>query len=165
MASSEGHGRGSTFEVRLPIAPTPAGTPPAGDASQCESPDTGRRILVVDDNRDAAITTALMLKLFGHTTKLAHDGYAAAEVAATFQPELVLMDIGMPKLNGYDACRLIRQQPWASDAVFVACTGWGQDEDRRKAEAAGFDHHLVKPIELAELQRILATLAPREVNA
>ena len=98
----------------------------------------------------------MMLKLMGNDTRTAHDGLAAVEAAAEFRPDIILLDIGLPKLNGYDACRRIREQVWSKDMVIVALTGWGQEEDRRRSQEAGFDHHLVKPVELAALQTLLA---------
>ena len=99
-----------------------------------------------------------MLDLMGHQTDTAHDGIVAVERAEAFRPEVVLMDIGMPRLNGYEACRRIRERPWARQIVMVALTGWGQDEDRRLSQTAGFDHHLVKPIEPEELERLLSAV-------
>jgi CheY-like chemotaxis protein len=115
-----------------------------------------RRVLVVDDNRDAAISLAVMLRLMGNESKTAHDGLEALEVAAAFRPDLILLDIGMPKLNGYDTARQIRQQPWGKHVTLVALTGWGQEEDRRKSREAGFDSHMVKPIQLPDLEKLLA---------
>jgi CheY-like chemotaxis protein len=115
----------------------------------------GRRVLVVDDNQDAADTLALLLELMGHQTRTAHDGLAALDAAAAFEPEVVLLDIGLPKMNGYDVCREMRRQPWGQRAFLVALTGWGQAEDQRKASEAGFDRHLVKPVEESVLQKLL----------
>ena len=115
----------------------------------------GRRVLVVDDNQDAADTLALLLELMGHHTRTAHDGLAALTAAAAFEPEVVLLDIGLPKMNGYDVCREMRKQPWGERAFLVALTGWGQAEDQRKASEAGFDRHLVKPVEESVLQKLL----------
>jgi CheY-like chemotaxis protein len=114
-----------------------------------------RRILVVDDNHDSAISLGMMLNLMGNETFTAHDGLAAVEAADQFRPDMILLDIGLPKLNGYDACRLIREQPWSRRIVIVALTGWGQEEDRRRSQEAGFDHHLVKPVEIAALEALL----------
>jgi PAS domain S-box-containing protein len=152
-AYSQGPGLGSEFVVRLPIAieQTSVQTTSAEPA-----PTTGRRILVVDDNRDAATTLATLLKLTGNQTQTAHDGLEAVEAAETFHPDVILLDIGLPKLNGYDVCRRIRQQPWGKNTVLVALTGWGQDEDRRQSKDAGFDHHMVKPMDLAALTKLLA---------
>ena len=116
----------------------------------------GSRILVVDDNEDSADTLGMMLRLKGNEIRIAHDGIEAVEVAETFRPELVLLDIGLPKLNGYDVARRIRRQSWGRDTILVALTGWGQDEDKRRAQEAGFNYHFVKPMELAALERLLA---------
>ena len=101
----------------------------------------------------------MLLKLTGNETHTAYDGLEAVEAAATFRPDVVLLDIGLPKLNGYEVCRHIREQPWGKTMVLVAVTGWGQDEDRRKSSEAGFDGHLVKPVELATLMRMLASIS------
>ncbi len=116
-----------------------------------------RRILVVDDNRDGASSLAMLLAVMGHDTRIAHDGLEGVELAEAFRPDLIVLDIGLPKLNGLDACRRIREQPWAKNVVIAAATGWGQDEDRRRSEEAGFDHHLVKPVDAAELGRLRAS--------
>ena len=120
---------------------------------------TARRILVVDDNRDSASTLAMLLKLTSNQTQTAYDGLEAVQAAEQFRPEVILLDIGLPKLNGYEACRRIRQQPWGQCIVIVALTGWGQEEDRNKSEDAGFNGHLVKPVDLAALEKLLAGFA------
>jgi DNA-binding response OmpR family regulator len=97
----------------------------------------------------------MMLKLMGNEISTAYDGFAAVEAAEQFRPDIILLDIGLPKLNGYDACRRIREQAWSNGMVIVALTGWGQQDDRRRTAEAGFDHHLVKPVELAALEGIL----------
>jgi PAS domain S-box-containing protein len=153
---SPGPGQGSTFIVRLPVAPQPQGPSPA---VSCR-PGTSRRVLVVDDNRDVAASLAMMLSLMGHDTRTAHDGFEAVELAEAFRPDVVLLDLGLPKLNGYDACQRIRQEQWGKGLYIVAVTGWGQEEDRRRSQEAGFDQHLVKPVDLATLDRILAGLKP-----
>jgi CheY-like chemotaxis protein len=111
----------------------------------------------VDDNRDAATSLAIMLRLMGNESQTAHDGLEALEVAALFRPDLILLDIGMPKLNGYDTARQIRQESWGKHVALVALTGWGQEEDRRKSRDAGFDSHMVKPIQLQDLEKLLAS--------
>lgn len=118
------------------------------------------RILVVDDNRDAALSLAMLLKLTGHQTQMAHDGVEAVEKATAWVPDVVLLDIGLPRMNGYDVCRTIREQAWGKNVAMIALTGWGQDEDRRKSEEAGFDGHLVKPVEHASLVQTLAACKP-----
>jgi len=117
-----------------------------------------RRILVVDDNRDSASTLAILLRLMGNVTQTANDGLEAVEAASDFRPDVVLLDIGLPKLDGYEACRRIRQQPGGDEIVVVAVTGWGQDEDRLRSSEAGFDHHLVKPVDQGTLAEILASV-------
>jgi signal transduction histidine kinase/ActR/RegA family two-component response regulator len=156
-AESEGPGKGSTFTVRLPApaGPVPGGpAAPGEDAPQARGPK--RRILVVDDSRDSAESMAALLRLLGNEVTTAHDGVAAVEAAERFRPEVVLMDVGMPRLNGYEATRRIREQPWGARVTIIALTGWGQEADRQQSQAAGCDGHLVKPVSLADLERILA---------
>jgi PAS domain S-box-containing protein len=155
---SEGHGMGSEFIIRLPVVLSIVhGREEDGDHQPAQQ-KARRRILVVDDNVDAASSLALMLKMMGNDVRTAHDGLEAVEEAAAFRPELVLLDIGMPKVNGYDACRRIREQPGGKNIVIVALTGWGQDEDKRRSQEAGFNIHLVKPVEPAVLEQLLAEL-------
>jgi PAS domain S-box-containing protein len=156
-AHSEGHGLGSEFVVRLPVVLAVEFERPA-EENEPQPAAIERRILVVDDNRDAAVSLALMLKLQGNQTRTAHDGLEAVAEAEAFRPDVVLLDIGMPKLNGYDAARRIREQPWGQRMVLVALTGWGQEEDRRRSLEAGFNHHLVKPVDPAALEKLLASL-------
>jgi PAS domain S-box-containing protein len=157
-ASSAGPGSGSEFVVRLPAASAPISASARERASEGEEDRRKLRILVVDDNADSAQSLAMMLEIGGHTTHLAYDGLEAVEVASAVRPELILMDIGMPRLNGYDACRRIRAEDWGREIVLVALTGWGQTDDRIRSEEAGFDHHLVKPVEPAALDELLARL-------
>ncbi len=161
-AHSDGPGKGSEFVVCLPLAEGTTGQPaqsPAG--SKAATSRRRRRVLVVDDNRDAAESLAMMLRLAGHEVHTAYDGQEAVEAAGWFRPELALLDIGMPRLNGYDACRRIREQPWGRGIVVVALTGWGQEEDKRRAKEASFDEHLTKPVDPAALEKIFAGLAAR----
>jgi PAS domain S-box-containing protein len=154
-ARSDGPGRGSEFMVRLPIlVEKPEITVPEPTPEQPAI--AGRRVLVVDDNRDSATSLAMLLDIMGNTTHTAHDGLEAVDAAEQFRPNVVLLDIGLPKLNGYDACRRIREQPWGRNMIMVALTGWGQDEDRRQSKDAGFDHHMIKPVDHADLIRLLA---------
>jgi PAS domain S-box-containing protein len=157
---SAGVGQGSEFVVHLPILAETHEPPPPEPTAREPPPTTARRILVVDDNWDSAESLAMLLKLTGNETYTAQDGLEAVEAAATFRPEVVLLDIGLPKLNGYDAARKIRERPWGKSMVLVALTGWGQQEDRQKSKAAGFDGHLVKPVDHAALMRLLAELLP-----
>jgi CheY-like chemotaxis protein/anti-sigma regulatory factor (Ser/Thr protein kinase) len=155
-ARSAGVDQGSEFVVRLPLL---SGLPPpqAREPSDAE-PDAmvQRRILLVDDNRDSADSLAMLLKVMGHEVRIAHDGLEAVEGAETFQPHVILLDIGLPRLNGYEAARRIREQQRHKDLTLVALTGFGQDEDRRRAEEAGFDAHMVKPVDFAALAKLLA---------
>lgn len=114
-----------------------------------------RRVLVVDDNRDAADTLALLLELLGHEVATAHDGEQALVRGAEFGPEVVLLDIGLPGISGYEVCRRLRDAPWGARAYVVALTGWGQAEDERRAGEAGFDRHLVKPVDEPVLLQLL----------
>jgi CheY-like chemotaxis protein/two-component sensor histidine kinase len=159
-ARSGGIGMGSEFIVHLPIANVPEAQPAQPLADDSRAADGRRRILVVDDNRDAADSLAAMLRIMGHETQRAYDGLEAAQAAATFRPEIVLLDIGLPKMNGYEVARQIRQQPWGKTMVLIALTGWGQDEDKRRAFEAGIDHHLTKPVEAAVLGKLLALISP-----
>jgi signal transduction histidine kinase/ActR/RegA family two-component response regulator len=155
-AHSAGLGQGSEFTVRLPLmveAPTTLPAQPTVSETTAIAP---RRILVVDDNQDSATSLAMLLKLTGNETHTAFDGLEAMEAAATFRPDVVLLDIGLPKLNGYETARKIREQPWGKDVVLVALTGWGQDEDLQKSKAAGFNDHFIKPVNHEALMKLLA---------
>lgn len=154
-ARSDGPGQGSEFIVRLPLSSGPAPASPREHTGVQVAALAPRRILVVDDNRDSANSLALLLKQLGHTVDTAHDGLEAIERAATFRADVILLDIGMPRLNGYEAARRIRELHLQSVRL-VALTGWGQEEDRRRSEKAGFDAHLVKPVDLAALTKLLA---------
>ena len=161
-ARSDGPGRGSEFIVRLPVAA------PAWEVSQVEvsadrpAADVGLRILVVDDSRDAADTCATVLELSGHEVRTAYDGRRALELAGTFRPHALVLDIGLPDVNGYEVARSIRAAPWGGRMVLIAVTGWGQGEDRRRALEAGFDHHLTKPIAAETLESLLQCLDTSE---
>jgi CheY-like chemotaxis protein len=121
-----------------------------------------RRVLVVDDNRDAADSLGILLRFSGVEVHVAHDGSAALEAMRAFSPEIVILDLGMPGMDGYDVARRIRQQLKYKDVVLIALTGWGQPEDRKRSNEAGFDHHLVKPVELGALQALLTSLEAAE---
>lgn len=155
-ARSDGHGMGSEFIVRLPVVLSV--TQPQADDAEPIHPSSRRRILVVDDNRDAAMSLAMMLKVMGNDVKTANDGLEALDVAAVYRPDLILLDIGMPRLNGYETAKQIREQAWGKRIRLVALTGWGQDNDRRKSQDAGFDSHMVKPIDPAALKKLLASI-------
>jgi CheY-like chemotaxis protein len=131
---------------------------PGGPAG-ADRPKPPRRILVVDDNRDGAASLALLLKIYGHEARTAHDGLEAVTSADHFRPEVVLMDLGLPKLDGFEAARRIRERTWSEGIVLIALTGRDGEEDRRRSLAAGFDHHLVKPVDVAALTKLLAASA------
>ena len=147
-ASSEGPGKGSEFIVRLPALKGVPATE-TSQAPEAAAPAMRRRVLIVDDNRDAADALALLLQHSGHDAFVAYDGLAAFAAAEKQRPNVMLLDIGLPGMSGHDVCRQIREQPWGSGIRMIALTGWGQDEDRRKSQEAGFDGHLVKPVDLA----------------
>jgi signal transduction histidine kinase/ActR/RegA family two-component response regulator len=152
-ARSEGLGKGSTFELRLPRARPPA----AADAVAAHAHASVRRVMVVDDNVDAADSLALLLGLEGHETQCAYSAAAALERASSFAPEVILLDIGLPDMDGYEVARRIRALPGGAAMTLVALTGYGQAEDRERALSSGFQAHLVKPVDLEVLGRILAT--------
>ncbi len=158
-ATSTGLGQGSEFVVRLPVlAGSSAAVPQASPGVQ-PAATVPRRILVVDDNRDSAETLAMLLTLMGHEVDTAYDGLEAVGQAQTFRADVILLDIGMPRLNGYEAARRIREQHGQRSPRLVALTGWGQEQDRRRSEEAGFDAHLVKPVDTAALTKLLAEWA------
>jgi CheY-like chemotaxis protein len=159
---SDGPGTGSEFCLRLPQpddmptmesggqaddAAVAAGSPPSG---------SGSRVLIVDDNKAAAEMLSLVVGMLGSEVRTAYDGQEAIQLAAEFRPDVVLMDIGMPRMDGYEAARRIRQQPWGEKMALVALTGWGQNEDKQRTADAGFDHHWVKPAEPAAIQALIA---------
>ncbi|WP_411280966.1 PAS domain S-box protein [Gemmatimonas sp.] len=155
-ATSEGLGKGSTFIVRLPSvieAPTPQGLE---ESKGLIAEQSSLRILIVDDNRDSANSLSMMLRLVGNDTRTAYDGQAGVALAGAFRPDVILLDIGLPKVNGYEVCRSIREQSWGKGVLLIAVTGWGQDEDIRRAREAGFDRHMVKPANIQSLTTILA---------
>jgi signal transduction histidine kinase/ActR/RegA family two-component response regulator len=162
IARSGGPGTGSEFVVRLPL-PIAA----ASDESRVPSqPAIIRapaplRILIVDDNNDAATSVAMMLRALGYDTRTASDGLTALEIAAAYRPDVALLDIGMPKMNGYELARRLREKPWGQRTVLIAVTGWGQAEHHLLTSEAGFDHHLVKPADPAALAALLASLPAR----
>ena len=171
-ARSEGPGRGAEFVVRLPLlavpsaASSPAGSPAqdAESSSLSFSPTNPRRVLVVDDNVDSVESMEVLLQLWGHEVRTAQDGPAALTVAAEYRPDVVLLDIGLPGMSGYEVAQRLREIPGLAGTVLVAVTGYGQESDRRRTREAGFNRHLVKPVEPAHLQEILAAVpASRQV--
>jgi CheY-like chemotaxis protein len=160
QASSAGAGMGSEFIVRLPVAvdPRPVDRTGQGRTSVALAP---RRVLVVDDNRDAAESIAMLLRLIGAEVRVAYSGTAALELLTSYRPAVVLMDIGMPEMDGYEVARRIRQQSEFRDLTLIALTGWGQEEARRRSRMAGFDYHLIKPADVGALETLLMSLESR----
>jgi len=159
-AHSPGPGRGSEFVVHLPLARTAAAASGATTmAGGVEASVATCRVLVADDLRDSADSLGLLIELMGHTVEIAYDGEEALRAAERFRPDIVLLDLGMPKLDGFEVSRRIRAAPWSESVRLVAQSGWGQEEDRRRTAEAGFDHHLVKPIDPAALEALMQTLA------
>jgi signal transduction histidine kinase/CheY-like chemotaxis protein len=160
--SSGGLGKGSCFTVRLPLASTLFLGPPPSEQVHTVSPAGHRRILIVDDNEDAATMVAMLLGKLGHDIRVAYDGLQALAVGKDFRPDIILMDIGMPVLDGHEACAQMRRTPWGQDAFIIALTGWGQTEDKQRSAEAGFDRHLVKPVHKEALEDILAAHSDRK---
>jgi CheY-like chemotaxis protein len=156
-AESAGPGKGSVFSVRLAIDTSVVDS--RSRAATERLPEarrrTGTRVLVVDDNRDTATSLALMLDLNGYDVRTASDGLVALEAAEDFRPDFVLLDIAMPRLDGYETARAMRTRPWGNSVKLFALTGWGQEEDKQRAVEAGFDHHLTKPVDPQLLQQLL----------
>jgi signal transduction histidine kinase len=157
-AASEGAGQGSAFVVRLPVL-SPEHSNRAAPPTKCESQVKGRRILVVDDNQDAATSLARLLQLLGAEAQVAHSGLEALRVLSPGSHDLVLLDIGMPGMDGYEVARRIRSRPDLEGLLLIALSGWGQVEDVRRSAEAGLDSHLIKPIDVATLDARLAELA------
>jgi CheY-like chemotaxis protein len=157
-AESPGHGAGSRFVIWLPRAHAEGSV--AGGADGAARVEASRRkVLVVDDNRDAAETLAMVLEMGGHEVLLAHDGAAALEIATRHQPSVVFLDIGMPGMNGYETAAKLRGLPGGGMRTLVALTGWGSEGDRAKSLEAGFDVHLTKPVDIAAVEGMLASLS------
>lgn len=157
-AKSDGPGQGSEFIVHLPRIMEPS-KPGAEGKPEPATPKSSLRILIVDDNQDGANSLGLMLKIIGNETHIAYDGEEGVKIAEKLRPDVILFDIGLPKLNGYEACRRIREQSWGKQPVIIAVTGWGQEDDRRRSFEAGFDHHLVKPVDPRALMLLLSNFA------
>jgi two-component system CheB/CheR fusion protein len=164
-AKSDGPQRGSEFIVHLPLPSAGLTQPGAGDGGGALV-RLSRRVLVIDDNRDSADTLSTLLRVMGCEVQAAYDGVQALELGARFRPDAVLLDLGMPKLNGFETCERMRREKWGHAICIVALTGWGQDEDRRRTKESGFDAHLVKPADPGKLTELLASISvkqPREV--
>ncbi len=160
-ASSGGSGEGSEFVVRLPLALRRGLTRGPTKAAAPHAEATRRRLLVVDDNRDFANTLAALFEAMGHEVRIAYNGTDAVSTATEYRPDAVFLDIGLPGQNGYDVARALRSSPELESVTLVAFTGYGRAEDRRRVRDAGFDYHLVKPAEAAELARIVDALPTR----
>ena len=160
QARSDGPEKGSEFLIRLPVLESVAegsAEPPMTE----HSVPGGRRILIVDDNFDSAESMSILLKLAGNECVMVHDGPEAIKVAESFDPDVMLLDIGLPGMGGYDVCSYIRKQPWGEKIWIMAMTGWGQPEDRKRSSEAGFNAHLVKPVDVAKLYELIETIPPR----
>ena len=159
-AQSDGAGKGSAFTVRLPLSAADQPGPASQGNDNGTLPD-GLRLLVVDDNQDAAETLSFLLTSLQVEHRTANDGASALEIAGRFRPQVVLLDIGMPGMDGYEVARRLREQPEHADVLLIALTGWGGEQDHERSRAAGFDHHLRKPADLDELLRLISTAEPK----
>jgi CheY-like chemotaxis protein len=133
---------------------------PEPDPDVSPSAESGHRVIVADDNRDAADALAMLLELSGHEVRVAHGGRAALSLAQTFRPDVAILDIGMPDLSGYDVAAQLRREPWGGAIVLIALTGWGRDDERQRATAAGFDQHMTKPVDPEKLEAFLSKRRP-----
>jgi CheY-like chemotaxis protein len=160
-ARSEGLGRGSEFIVRLPLA-----LPQLATVSPVPEPEPAallrRRILIADDNQDAAESLSMLLQFAGHEVQVAHLGRSALSLARAFHPDTAVLDIGMPDVSGYEVAQILRREPWATNIQLIALTGWGEDQDRHRALEAGFDHHLIKPVDPDQLMGLIVSRPPQE---
>jgi signal transduction histidine kinase/CheY-like chemotaxis protein len=154
--TSAGEGRGSEFSVRLPLCPSPESSALEPDRAGSAYHPERRRVLLADDNVDGAESLRLNLEIQGHEVRVAFDGAAALDLADDFRPEIMVLDLGMPKLDGLEVCRRVRAREWGDEVTIIALTGWGQEQDRRRTLEAGFDHHLVKPVEPQALARLIS---------
>jgi CheY-like chemotaxis protein len=159
-ARSDGPGQGSEFSVRLPALSALAAEADATTPARQRLPRAALRVLVVDDLPDNSASLGVLLRRLGHEVEIANGGMEALLLAERFTPQVVLLDIGMPDLDGYEVCRRLRRRPWAAKATVVALTGWGQGQDREAAIEAGFDAHLVKPLDHHRLEELLAKVVP-----
>ena len=160
-AASGGAGAGSEFTIRLPVAETSRKSPDAGTPVVASARAARRRVLVVD-NVDSVDSLGVLLGIMGHEVESANDGQEGLRIAAQFHPQVAILDLGLPKMNGYDLAQRLRGEPWAKDLVLVALTGWGLDEHRERSAQSGFDHHLTKPVNLDALKMILAAVPTGE---
>jgi CheY-like chemotaxis protein len=153
-AHSDGYGTGTEFHVRLPVLHSIESRQTA-EAAPEKPPTAARRILIVDDNFDSAESMSILLGMIGNECEMAHTGPQAIELAETFRPNVILLDIGLPVMDGYEVCRIVRSQTAGKDISIIAMTGWGQEDDRRRSIEAGFDAHIVKPVDMAQLLKLI----------
>jgi CheY-like chemotaxis protein len=164
-AWSEGKDKGSEFTIRVPAVVDPRNRERHATHADNSMPRGHRRILIVDDNELSANSLSILLGMAGNETRTAYDGAEAVAAAETFRPDVVLLDLGLPLMDGYETCTRIRQQPWGKNILVVALTGWGQAEDRRRSTEAGFDRHIVKPADPVQLMKMLAELEAAKEQA
>jgi CheY-like chemotaxis protein len=165
LAESAGPGKGSTFSLRLPLVEAAPASPGAVESPSAVASQTrALKVLVVDDNFDVAQTVGWMLETIGHDYRLVHEGKLAVQTAQEYRPDAILLDIGMPGMDGYEVCRALREQTLFDDTVIIAQTGWGQTQARAGAGQAGFDHHLVKPVNMDRLEQLLAGILVAREN-
>jgi CheY-like chemotaxis protein len=157
-AKSDGDGQGSEFTVRLPLMQRPFSANNVHEQNNTTERFDGCRVLVVDDNCDAAESLTMLLRLYGAEVRDVNDGESALQTLSSFHPSVIFLDIGMPGMDGFEVASEIRKRTDGQDVTIVALTGWGQDEDRQRTRDSGFDHHLVKPAELSDLQAIMASV-------
>ncbi len=162
--SSAGVGQGSEFSVNLPMPAVELAAAQSAAADAMPRAASGRRVLIADDNKDSADSLAILLEIDGHEVRVAHGGHAAVALAQAFRPEVALLDIGMPELSGYEVAAALRKEPWGKPIQLIALTGWGQESDRRRSKAAGFDWHLTKPIDMDALGAVLTGQSPAETE-
>jgi CheY-like chemotaxis protein len=157
-AQSAGPGKGSEFIVRLPVLSSPTGRSQILSKEGDERSGSGWRVLVVDDNVDSADSIAMLLQVSGHEVRVAYSGQDALDMAGKYQPDILLLDIGLPGMDGYEVARRLRKHPELKEVKLIAVTGYGQDADRLQSQEAGFDYHLVKPVDAQKLQDLLVAL-------
>ena len=157
-ADSAGQNMGSTFVIRLPTLVDSSQRPQSKAEDPARMSPPSLRILVVDDNRDAADSLAMLLRTSGNDIRTAYDGAEAVQLANDFEPEVVLLDIGLPNMDGHEVAQRIRQEPWGRRTCLIAVTGWSDEADRARSRAAGFDHHLVKPLDTSHLAQLLGSV-------
>lgn len=157
-AQSAGLGKGSEFVVRLPVLRSPMGRSQTLSDEKERGPDSGWRVLVVDDNVDSADSIAMLLQMSGHEVRVSYSGPDAVETAVEYRPDIVLLDIGLPGIDGYEVARRLRKRPELREVKLIAVTGYGQEADRLQSQEAGFDYHLVKPVDAQKLQDLLVEL-------